>query len=107
MDYNTSTKYPKGVSNMTNTLFKALPIAVLLAVGGCASTSDIDSVKTSAAQAQKTADDAKASAASAEKTAAAAQATANQALQTANEAKAAADEANTKIDRAFKKSMHK
>jgi len=93
---------------MSKNLFKVLPIAAFVALtAGCASNAERDQMKSSIAQAQKTADEAKASAASAERTAQAAQSAANQALQTANDAKAAADEANTKIDRSFKKSMHK
>jgi hypothetical protein len=79
---------------MNKNLLKVVPFAVFVALAaGCASNSSLDQVKSSAAAAQKTADDAKAAAAAAQ--------------QTANEAKTAADEANTKIDRAFKKSMRK
>jgi murein lipoprotein len=86
---------------MNRNLLKLAPMAlVLVLAAGCASTSQVDEAKAMAASAQKAADEAKQAAADAQNTA-------NQALQTANEAKQASDAANSRIDRAFKKSMHK
>ena len=86
---------------MNRNLLKLAPMAIILVLAaGCASTTSQDEAKAMAAAAQKSADEAKQAAADA-------QATANQALQAANEAKQASDAANSRIDRAFKKSMHK
>jgi hypothetical protein len=83
-----------------NKLFKAVPVMMILAATGCASTSQLDEVRTIA-------EEAKASAAAANTAAAAAQGTADQALMAAKAAQASADEANEKIDRSFKKAMEK
>ena len=67
-------------SLMKTTLLKASVVAATLVLAaGCASNGDLDKVREEAAAAQQTADEAKQSAA----------------------------DANTKIDRAFKKSMYK
>lgn len=79
---------------MKANLLKASVIAATLVLAaGCASQNDLEAVREEAAAAQRTADEAKAAAAAAQ--------------QTADEAKQSADDANTKIDRAFKKSMYK
>jgi len=79
-------------------------LAALLGLAGCATTSDLDTLRTELKadiqQANDTANSAAAKADAASKEAAAAS-------QTANEAKVSADEANSKIDRMFKKSMYK
>jgi murein lipoprotein len=67
---------------------------------GCATTGDLDSLKSEVSQV-------KAEAAAASKDAADAKAMAQEAMNTANEAKATSDETATKIDRMFKKSMYK
>ncbi len=81
-----------------------LMLAALLGLAGCATTSDLDKLRTElkadVQQANDTANSAAAKADAASKEAAAAS-------QTANEAKVSADEANSKIDRMFKKSMYK
>jgi murein lipoprotein len=79
----------------------ALAAAAILVAGlsGCASTGN------NAMQDQINAAAAKADAAAAD--AASAKATAAEALRTANEAKAIAEDTETKIDRMFKKAMHK
>lgn len=93
---------------MTNKLFKALPVAMMLALAaGCATNAQLDEIKSMAADAQKTANEANQKADNALQTSQDAQRAANQALQTANDAKEAADAANSKVDRAFKKSMYK
>jgi murein lipoprotein len=82
-------------SLMKTTLLKASVVAATLVLAaGCASNGDLEKVREEAAAAQQTADEAKSAAA------AAAQAT-------ADEAKQLATDANTKIDRAFRKSMYK
>lgn len=80
----------------------AAVIALVAAAGltGCASTSDIQSLKDQVATAQSTADAAAKDAADAKAAAAAAQAT-------ADEAKAKAQETDDKINRMFKKAMYK
>jgi murein lipoprotein len=93
---------------MSKKLWKAVPVALFLAVAaGCASNSSVDEARASAEAAQRAAEEAKAAAASAESAAASAKQTADEAMRVANEANNAAQEANTKIDRAFKKSMYK
>lgn len=84
---------------------------VLLAAGmitlsGCASTgSNNNAADMAALKAQV--DAATADAAQAKADAAAAKATAADALRTANEAKAMSEDTETRIDRMFKKAMHK
>ena len=76
--------------------------AGLIGLSGCASTgnADLDALKSQV-------DAASADAAAAKADAAAAKATAADALRTANEAKAMAQDSETRIDRMFKKAMHK
>jgi murein lipoprotein len=83
---------------------RAVAAAAVIMVGlsGCASTGTVDM---SAMQAQI--DSASSDATTAKADAAAAKATAADALRTANEAKAIAEDTETKIDRMFKKAMHK
>ena len=78
--------------------------AGLLGLTGCASTGN-NTADMAALKSQVEA--ASADAASARADAAAAKATAADALRTANEAKAKADDTETRIDRMFKKAMHK
>jgi len=82
------------------TIFKVVPLAAVLFVAGCASTSQVEEANAKAAQAQQTADQALAAAARA-------QSTADQALSAARAAQASADQANEKVDRAFKRAMEK
>ena len=81
---------------------QALAAAAILVAGlsGCASTGNNAAM-------QSQIDAATADAAAAKADAASAKATAAQALQTANEAKAISEDTETKIDRMFKKAMHK
>ena len=76
--------------------------AGLISLSGCATTGNTDMA---AMKAQVEAASADASAAKAD--AAAAKATAADALRTANEAKAKSEDTETRIDRMFKKAMHK
>lgn len=86
---------------MNRNVLKLIPVVILFALAtGCATSSQNDDLKAMVAAAQKSADEAKQAAADAQNTA-------NQALQTANEAKQESENANSRIDRAFKKSMRK
>lgn len=85
----------------------AVALLAVAALGGCASTSEMDTLRAevrqaneTAASAQQTAQHALAAAEAAERKAAAAQ-------RTADEASADAQTVNTKIDRMFKKTMYK
>jgi murein lipoprotein len=89
-----------------NTTSRLRRLALISLVGmsaglaGCATTSDLDALRS-----QVDAASADASAAKAE--AAEAKAMAAEAINTANEAKATSQETETKIDRMFKKAMYK
>jgi murein lipoprotein len=80
----------------------AVAAVIVVGLSGCASTGTADMA---AMQAQI--DSASADAAAAKADASAAKATAADALRTANEAKAISEDTETKIDRMFKKAMHK
>jgi len=84
-------------------------IVTLAAVGlaGCASTSEIDSLRSEIRQANDTATNAASTAEAARSEAAAASRAAAEANATAEEAKAMAEATDAKIDRMFKKSMYK
>ena len=89
--------------NTTKRMQKLALISLLAGVvglTGCATTGDLDKLRTRVDAAS-----AEASAAKAES--AEAKAMAAQALSTANEAKATSDDTEMKIDRMFKKAMHK
>lgn len=90
-----------------NNVKTALILAAMVGLGGCASTSDIDSLRAEIRQANDTAQQANQTANNAAAKADAASKAAAAASQTANEAKLSAEEANSKIDRMFKKSMYK
>ncbi|MEZ5540726.1 MAG: Lpp/OprI family alanine-zipper lipoprotein [Pseudomonadota bacterium] len=76
--------------------------AVMVGLSGCASTGNAEM-----AALQAKVDAASADAAAAKSDAAAARSQSADALRTANEAKAIAEDTETKIDRMFKKAMHK
>ncbi len=78
--------------------------AGLIGLSGCASTGN-NAADMAAMQSQI--DTASADARAAKADAAAAKATAADALRTANEAKAISEDTETRIDRMFKKAMHK
>ena len=92
---------------LSNKSMIALPLIAMVALGGCASTSELDTLRAEIRQANETAQQASATASSAAAKADAASAQAAAASQTADEAKASAEEANNKIDRMFKRSMYK
>jgi len=88
-------------------LVKAALIVGIVGLTACASTGSVDELRAEveAANAESSAARSEASAARAE--AAEAKATADSAAMTANEAKAISENTETKIDRMFKKAMHK
>ena len=90
-----------------NHLAKATLIMGIVGLTACASSSKMEALRTDvdAANAEASAARAEASAARAE--AAEAKAMAESATATANEAKATSEDTETKIDRMFKKAMHK
>ena len=90
-----------------NHLAKATLIMGIVGLTACASSSKMEALQTDvdAATAEASAARAEASAARAE--AAEAKAMAESATATANEAKATSEDTETKIDRMFKKAMHK
>jgi murein lipoprotein len=82
-------------------------LAAIAGLAGCASTSEMDKLRSEISQANDTAQSASATADAARKEAAAASALASEAKATADDAKATSDATNEKIDRMFKKSMYK
>lgn len=93
---------------MKHSLLKASLISAVVAVSaGCASNSDVESLRGEISKAQQTADQALSAAQAAQQTADAARSAAADAKATADAAKQSADDANTKIDRSFKKAMYK
>jgi hypothetical protein len=82
----------------------ALALAGLV---GCASTSDLDSLRSEIRQANDTAQSASATAQAASKDAAAASQAAADAKATAEAAQATADATEEKVNRMFKKAMYK
>ncbi|HEY7774990.1 MAG TPA: Lpp/OprI family alanine-zipper lipoprotein [Kineobactrum sp.] len=86
---------------MKLTAMKAISVVAFAALAsGCATTAQLDEVRSTAEAAQRAANEAMQTASSAERTA-------NEAKRTADAAMRSAEEANTKIDRAFKESMQK
>jgi murein lipoprotein len=81
--------------------------SVIAGLGGCASTSDLNTLRADVDSAKADASAARAEAAAASKAAAEAKAMASDAMNTANAAKAQSAETETKIDRMFKKAMYK
>ena len=83
-------------------------VALTLAgLAGCASTSDLDSMRSEIRQANETAQSAAATAQAASKDAAAASQAAADAKATAEAAQATADATDEKVNRMFKKAMYK
>ena len=81
--------------------------SVVVGLGGCASTSDLNALRADVDSAKADASAARAEAAAASKEAAEAKAMASDAMNTANAAKAQSAETETNIDRMFKKAMYK
>jgi murein lipoprotein len=84
-----------------------LALTAVLALAGCASTSQMEKLQADVQQAQATADQAAADAAAAMAKADQADATANTALSTAERAEATSKDTEARIDRMFKKAMYK
>ena len=82
-------------------------LAAVTGLAGCASTSEVESLRSEIRQANDTAANAASTADAARSEAAAASRAAAQANATAEEAKAMAEATDAKIDRMFKKSMYK
>ncbi len=82
-------------------------LAAVTGLAGCATTSDIDKLRTEVRQATDTANSASATADAARREAAAASMTAAEAKAIAEDAKATSEATDAKIDRMFKKSMYK
>ena len=82
-------------------------LAAVTGLSGCASTSEIESLRSEIRQANDTATNAASTAEAARSEAAAAARAAAEANATAEEAKAMAEATDAKIDRMFKKSMYK
>jgi murein lipoprotein len=86
------------------------PVVAAIAISGlagCASTADMDSLRSDVDQANQAAESAAAEAAAARREAAAAALAAEEAKAAAEDAKAAAMATDAKIDRMFKKTMYK
>jgi len=82
-------------------------LAAILLLGGCATTKEVEALRSDVQKASQSAADAKSTADAAMKEAAAARAAAERAEKAAMEAKAAAEATDAKIDNMFKKSMQK
>ena len=88
-------------------LAKAALITGIVGLTACASTGDLDALRTEVDAASAEASAARTEAAAARAEAAEAKEMAANATATANEAKAISVDTETKIDRMFKKAMHK
>jgi len=93
--------------NALKQLAKATLIMTIVGLTACASTGDLNALRTEVDAANAEASAARAEAAAARAEAAEASAMAANATATANEAKAISVDTETKIDRMFKKAMHK
>lgn len=87
-------------NNHLKSTVSILALAGVVGLTGCATTSDLNQLRSEVEAAQATADRAEAKADAAASDASAA-------LATANEAKATADETDEKVNRMFKKAMYK
>jgi murein lipoprotein len=88
-------------------LIATVSLAAVLALGGCATTKEVEQLRGDVQQASSAAASAQQTADAAMKEAAAARAAAERAEKAAMDAKAAAEATNAKIDNMFKKSMQK
>ena len=93
--------------NALQRLAQAAFIVGVVGLTACASTGDLDTLRTEVDAANTEASAARAEASAARAEAAEAKAMAENATATANEAKAISENTETKIDRMFKKAMHK
>ena len=88
-------------------LISALSLAAVLTLSGCATTKEVEALRSDVQRASETAASAKTTADAAMKEASAARAAAERAEKAAMDAKAAAEATDAKIDNMFKKSMQK
>ena len=88
-------------------LLFSLSLVVLLLAGGCATTKDLEQLRSEVQQVAASAASAKTTADAAMKEAAAARAAAERAEKAAMDAKAASEATDAKLDNMFKKSMQK
>jgi murein lipoprotein len=95
------------IMNRTRVLTLVAVAGIYAGISGCATTGDLDALKSQVNAAAADAKSAKAEAAAASREAAEAKSMAQDAMATANEAKATSAETETKIDRMFKKAMYK
>jgi murein lipoprotein len=95
------------ITNRTRVLTMIAVAGIYAGVTGCASTGDLDTLRSQVNAAAADAQSAKTEAAAASRQAMEAKALAQDAMTTANEAKATSEETETKIDRMFKKAMYK
>ena len=91
----------------TRTQLSTALLVGVFALGGCASTAEIDRLQAQIDEVRSTADAAAAEAAAASREAAEARTLAEQAQDDAAAARAMSEETETKIDRMFKKTMYK
>lgn len=94
-------------SAKTKLMAGIVTLAAAAGLAGCASTSEIDSLRSDVSEAKTTAANAAATADAARAEAAAASADAAEAKAMAADAKATSEATDAKIDRMFKKSMYK
>lgn len=88
-------------------VFTVTTLSALVALSGCATTGQLEEVKSQLNAVQQDANSAKSEAAAARATANEAKDIANRALNTANDANSRAAQTDEKIDRMFKRSMYK
>jgi murein lipoprotein len=88
-------------------LIATVSLAAVLALGGCATTKEVEQLRADVKQASSAAASAQQTADKAMQEAAAARAAAERAEKAAMDAKAAAEATDAKIDNMFKKSMQK
>jgi murein lipoprotein len=88
-------------------VFTVTTLSALVALSGCATTGQLEEVKSQLNAVQQDASSAKSEAAAARASANEAKDIANRALNTANEANSRSMQTEEKIDRMFKKSMYK
>ena len=97
-----------GTSIVNRRLLALVSAAVFtVGLGGCATTSELNSLKDRVDAAEADASAARAEASAARQEAAEARTLAGQAMSAATDAQATADESPTKIDRMIKKAMYK
>jgi uncharacterized protein YqfA (UPF0365 family) len=92
---------------MCSKLIVALTIGAVAVLSGCSSKSEVDALKASVAQAQQAATEARAMAAANQQSLQALAEKTEAAVDAAEQAQLTSQEASSKIDRAFRRGMHK